>query len=68
MLGIPLVGIWGCTRFFPGTMRQFKVNQHVPRLSDLFVITCDYGLQDIDVVMIERAFGFWKEHRLTIDY
>ena len=49
-------------------MRQFKVNQHVPRLSDLFVITCDYGLQDIDVVMIERAFGFWKEHRLTIDY
>ena len=49
-------------------LRQFRGDQHVPRCSDLFVITCDYGLHDIDVVVIERAFGFWQECRLTIDY
>ena len=49
-------------------LRQFGGDQHVPRLSDISNITCGYGLQDIDVVMLERAFGFWQECRSTIDY
>jgi len=49
-------------------LRQFGGDQHVSRLSDISNITCGYGLQDIDVVMLERAFGFWQECRSTIDY
>ena len=45
LLGIPLVGIWGCIGYFLGmALRQFGGDQHVPRFSDLSVITCDYGL------------------------
>ena len=69
LLGIPLVGIWGCIGYFPSMyLRQFRGNQHVPRLSDLFVITCDYGLLHIDVVIIDCASNFWMEHRSTTDY
>ena len=39
-------------------LRQFGGDQHVPRFSDLSVITWDYELQDIDIVIIDRAFGF----------
>ena len=49
-------------------MRQFVVTLHVPWLSNLFVITCKYGLQDIDTVIIDRTSDFWKEHKSTIDY
>ena len=49
-------------------LRQFRDDHHVPRFSDLSVITCDYELQDIDTVIIDRTFGFWQERRSTIDY
>ena len=49
-------------------LRQVGVDQHVPRFSDLFVITYDYGLQDINTVLIDHAFCFWQERRSTIDY
>ena len=49
-------------------MRQFRGTQHIPQLSNLSIITCKYGLQDIDIVIIEHAFDFWKERKLTIDY
>ena len=49
-------------------LRQVEGDQHVPRFSDLFVITCDYGLQDINTVLIDRTFGFWQECRSTINY
>ena len=39
-------------------MRQFGGIQHIPRLSDLSVVTCEYRLMDINVVVIGRAFGF----------
>ena len=48
------------------TLRQFGGDQYVLRFSDLFVITCDYGLQDIDTVIIDPVFGFQKERRSTI--
>ena len=69
LLGIPLVRIWGCTGYFPGmALRQFRSNQHVSRLSDLSVIICDYGLLDIDTIIIDRTFSFSQERRSTIDY
>ena len=49
-------------------IRQFRGDQHFPQLSDISVVTCEYGLLDIDVDMIERAFGFWKEHKSIIDF
>ena len=55
--------------YFPGmALRHFRGDQHVPQSSVLFVITCDYGLQDINIVIIDRAFGFRQECRSTIDY
>ena len=69
LLGIPLVVIWGWTRYFPSiAMRQFWGDHHFPRLNDIFVVTCEYGLLDIDVAMIEHTFGFWKEHKSIIDF
>ena len=69
LLGIPLVGIWGCIGYFLGiTLRQFKGNQHVPRFSDLSVITCDYELQDINTVIIDHAFRFQQQRMSTIYY
>ena len=49
-------------------MRQFWGDQHFPPLNDIFVVTCEYGLLDIDVAMIEHTFGFWKEHKSIIDF
>ena len=49
-------------------MRQFKDTQHVLQLSDLSDVTCEYRDKDIDTVVIERASGFWKERKLTINY
>ena len=43
-------------------------DHHFPRLNDIFVVTCEYGLLDIDVAMIEHTFGFWKEHKSIIDF
>ena len=40
----------------------------ITRFSDLSIITYDYGLQDINTVIIDCAFGYWQERRLTIDY
>ena len=48
--------------------RQFGADQHVPRFSHLSVITYDYGLHDIDIVITDHAFGFWQECRSTINY
>ena len=39
-------------------MRQFGGIQHIPRLNDLSVVTCEYELVDIDVVVIGHAFEF----------
>ena len=39
-------------------IKQFGGIQHIPRLSDLFVVTCENGLVDIDVVVIGRASEF----------
>lgn len=49
-------------------IRQFEGTQHVPQLSDLSIITCEYGHQDIETIIIDRSFDFQKEHRSTIDY
>ena len=69
LLGISQVGIWGCTRYFPSMpIRQFEGIQHIPRLSDLFVVTCEYGLMDIDVVVTGRAFDFQEALKLSIDF
>ena len=69
LLDVLLVGIQGYPGYDLGmAMRQFGDTQHVPRLSDLFVITCEYGLQDIDIVIIDRIFDVQKERKSTIDY
>ena len=39
-------------------MQQFGGIQHIPRFSDLFVVTYEYGLVDIDVVVIGHASEF----------
>ena len=39
-------------------MWQFWGIQHIPRLSDLFVVTCEYRLGDIVVAVIGRASEF----------
>ena len=63
------MGIWGSTGYYPSmVMRQFGGKQHISWLTDLSRITCEYGLQDIDIATIECAFDFWKEHKSTIDY
>ena len=63
------MGIWGCTGYFPSmAMRQFGGIQHIPQLSDLFVVTCEYGLMDIDVAMIGHAFKFWEVCQLSVDF
>ena len=68
LLGIPLIGIQGCTGYFLGmTIRQFGGIKHIPRLSDLSVITCEYGLVDVDIAMVGHASEFWEaqiEYRL----
>ena len=65
----PTNGHLGCTRYYLGmAMRQLGGTQHVPQLSDLSDATCEYGDNDIDTVVIEHTFGFWKEHKLTINY
>ena len=49
------------------TIRQFGGIKHIPRLSDLSVITCEYGLVDVDIAMVGHASEFWEaqiEYRL----
>lgn len=41
-------------------LRQFGGDQHVSRFSDLSIITCDYGLQDIDIVIVDRTLVFGR--------
>ena len=54
---------------FPGmAMRQFGGIQHIPQLNDLFVVTCEYGLVDIDVAVIGRASEFYEVRKLSIDF
>ena len=54
-----LGGHLGCTRYFLGmTIQQFGDIQHIPRLSDLFAVTCKYGLMDIDIAVIGHASEF----------
>ena len=33
----------------------------------IFLITCEYSLQDIDIVVIDCTSDFWKKLRSTID-
>lgn len=40
-------------------MRQFRI---------LSITTCEYGLQDVDTIVIYCVFDFWKERRSIIDY
>ena len=47
---------------------QFGGIQHIPQLSDLLVITCEYGLVDINVIVIGHASKFWKAHKSSIDF
>ena len=49
-------------------MQQFGGIQHIPRLSDLSVVTCEYGLMDIDVAVIAHAFELWEVRKLSIDF
>ena len=39
-----------------------------PLLSDLFDVTCEYRDKAIDIAMINRAFGFQKKCKSSIDY
>ena len=39
-------------------MQQFGGIQNIPRFIDLSVVTCEYGLVDIDVAVIEHASKF----------
>ena len=50
------------------SMRQFRGIQQIPRLSDLSVVTCEYRLMDIDVVMVGCAFKFWEVRNSSIDF
>ena len=47
-------------------MWQFRGIQHIPQLSDLSIVTCEYGLVDIDVVEIRHAFEFWEAVRDSV--
>ena len=49
-------------------MRQFGCIQHIPRLNDLFAMTYEYGLVDIDIAVVGRASEFWEACRLSIDF
>ena len=49
-------------------MLQFRGIQHIPQLSDLSVITCEYRLMDIDVAVTERASDFWEARKSSIDF
>lgn len=49
-------------------IRQFRGNQHILRLSDFSIITYEYVLLDIDVAIIECAFGFWMERKSIIEF
>jgi hypothetical protein len=41
--GMPLLGMWGCTDYYPGlALRQFGGLQYLPRLGDLSLVTFDY--------------------------
>ena len=39
-------------------MRQFGGIQYIPRLSDLFVVTYEYRLVDIDIAVAGHASEF----------
>ena len=54
--------------YFPSmAMRQFGGIQHIPRLSDLSIVTCKFKLIDINVAVI-GASKFWKAHKSSIDF
>ena len=41
--GMPLLGVWGCTGYYPGlALRQFGGLQYLPRLGNLGTVTFDY--------------------------
>ena len=44
--------------FLGMAMGQFRGIQHIPRLCDLSVVSCEYRIMDIDVAMIRRASKF----------
>ena len=50
------------------SIRQFGDVQHIPRLSDLSVVTCKYRLMDIDVAMIGYASDFYEARKSSIDF
>ena len=49
-------------------MWQFGGIQHIPRLSDLFVVTCRYELVDIDVAVTRHASDFWEACKSSADF
>lgn len=64
-----LGGHLGSTGYFLGmAMRQFGGIEHIPQFSDISTVTCEYGLLDIDIVVVGSASKFWKAHRLSVDF
>ena len=39
-------------------MQRLEGVQYIPQLSDLLVVTCEYGLVDIEVVVIGHTSEF----------
>ena len=48
--------------------RQFEGIYHIPQLNDLFIVTYEYRLINIDVAVIGRAYDFWEVRKSSIDF
>ena len=49
-------------------INQFGDIQHIPQLSDLSVVSYEYGLVDIDISVVGYASKFWEACRSSIDF
>ena len=49
-------------------INQFGDIQHIPQLSDLSVVSYEYGLVDIDISVVGYASEFWEVRRSSIDF
>jgi len=59
----------GVHSVFPSmAMLQFKGIQHIPRLSYLSTVTCEYRFVEIDIAVAGHASEFWEVCRSSIDF
>uniref|UniRef100_A0A2N9HC70 DUF7745 domain-containing protein n=1 Tax=Fagus sylvatica TaxID=28930 RepID=A0A2N9HC70_FAGSY len=59
--GVPLLGIWGCTGYYPSlALRQFGSIQYPPRLGDLSSVTFDYVPGDDMWRFLTRVEDIWR--------